>query len=132
MLHDPGQVTPSSSMCTPVHELTKPIYYHPIYRTAPVLEYTSNWDHKDQESHSRRHPDHRRQASGRYETTVARRATQYGLDQSETEIYKRFVALMAGMEPSEMEGLTLLSDSNRSTPSPVLPRPVLRVINHHD
>ena len=96
-----GQVTPSSSMCTPVHELNKPIYYHPIYKTPPVLKFTSQWDHQEG---AREHSDIRKRREARREAADASsRRSRYDLNSEEAGLYERFVELLAGMERTEME-----------------------------
>lgn len=86
-------------MCTPVHELSKPIHYHPIYKTPPVLDFTSQWDHKEGKS---RHQDRRASSSA---VDRADRKVRYELSTEEAGIYERFAELLAGLESAEMDDI---------------------------
>lgn len=94
-----GQVTPSSSMCTPVHERTRPIHYHPITKAPPQLEYTSKHPKVDAKTQTYCRP---RSAPPNRDSSAQQRAQAYELSPHEVRVYERFVELMANMEKAEM------------------------------
>lgn len=87
------QVTPSSSMCTPVHERTRPIYYHPITKAPAQIEYTSS---------GVKQTVRRPQSAPTERDTGQQRALDYNLSPHEVQVYERFVELMGNMQKAEM------------------------------
>merc|ERR1711871_555220 len=83
-------------MCTPVHERTRPIFYHPITKAPPQLEYTSKDPKKDPKKQRFRRRPH---------TAVPKHRgprPEHGLSGSEIEAYDQFVELLAGMDKTEV------------------------------
>lgn len=107
-----GLVTPSSTMCTPVHERTRPIFYHPLTGARPRFDFTSTPPREPSSMSSEHHrTSHRPQSAP--SPVCHMDPQQYQLTDSEVEKYRRLVGLLASLDQVERMDLAqaLLKDA---------------------